>query len=178
MNNTFPIARATHGSGWIVALEIGLVAALSVGALLLAIFSGPAVIFWIVAAVLVAIGLLTGYTAYSIHNLRVEVNPREVCIRGDLYGRGIPIEKLQPEKARVVDLRKEPELKPVLRTNGIGLPGYQVGWFRLKDGEKALLYMTDESEVTYLPTTEGYALLLSMENAEEFLEALRQPARI
>jgi hypothetical protein len=65
----------------------------------------------------------------------------------------------------------------VLRTNGIGLPGYQVGWFRLKNGETALLYVTDESTVTYLPTTEHDVLLLSVENAEAFLQALREPTR-
>ena len=63
----------------------------------------------------------------------------------------------------------------VLGTNGIGLPGYQVGRFRLKNGEKALLYVTDESTGTYLPTTERDVLLLSVESAEAFLQALRKP---
>jgi len=175
MNRTFPIARAARGSGWIVAL-IGLVVAGLMGALHIAIFSGPALVFGIVAALLIAVALLAGYTAYSMRNPCVEIHSRELRVRGDLYGRSIAIEKLQPEKARIVDLREEAELKPVLRANGIGVPGYQVGWFRLNNGEKALLYMTDESKVTCLPTTESYALLLSVESAEEFLEALRQPS--
>jgi hypothetical protein len=52
-----------------------------------------------------------------------------------------------------------------------------VGWFRLKNGETALLYVTDESTVTYLPTTEHDVLLLSVENADAFLQALREPTR-
>jgi hypothetical protein len=174
MKSAFPIARAQSGSTWMVALSA---TAILASGFLLVLFREPALEFWIVGILLVAVVLLAGYTAYSMHNLRVEIGSREMRLRGDLYGRTIPTDKLQLEKARIVDLRNEPELQPVLRTNGIGLPGYQVGWFRLKNGETALLYVTDESTVTYLPTTEHDVLLLSVENAEAFLQALREPTR-
>ena len=35
------------------------------------------------------------------------------------------------------------QLRPGLRTMGTGLPGYRAGWFRLRNGEKALLYLTE-----------------------------------
>ncbi len=58
------------------------------------------------------------------------------------------------------------------RTNGAGLPGYQAGWFRLQSGEKALVFVTDLERVVYVPTNEGYSLLLSVEEPDEFLDAL------
>ena len=65
-----------------------------------------------------------------------------------------------------------PELLPARRTMGTGLPGYQSGWFRLKNGEKALLYLTDRTKAVYVPTTEGYGLLLSPDDPDGFLGAL------
>jgi hypothetical protein len=55
---------------------------------------------------------------------------------------------------------------------GTGLPGYQAGWFRLRNGEKALVYLTDRRRAVYVPTTAGYDVLLSPEDPDGFLRAL------
>jgi hypothetical protein len=62
---------------------------------------------------------------------------------------------------------------PARRTVGTGLPGYRAGWFRLRNGEKALLYLTDTSRAVYIPTTAGYSVLLSPAQPDEFVSALR-----
>jgi hypothetical protein len=49
----------------------------------------------------------------------------------------------------------------------------QVGWFRLRNGEQALLYLTDTSRAVYVPTTAGYSVLLSPQEPDEFLAAVR-----
>lgn len=56
---------------------------------------------------------------------------------------------------------------------GTGLPGYQSGWFRLANGERALLYLTDRSKAVHVPTTLGYSLLLSPDDPDAFLSALK-----
>jgi hypothetical protein len=53
----------------------------------------------------------------------------------------------------------EPAYQPVGRTNGVGLPNYHGGWFRLANGSKALGFLTDESRSVLVPTDEGYTLL-------------------
>ncbi len=53
------------------------------------------------------------------------------------------------------------------------MPGYRAGWFRLANGEKALLYVTDPHKVAYVPTRAGYSLLLSVDRPTEFVERLR-----
>ncbi len=58
------------------------------------------------------------------------------------------------------------------RTMGTGLPGYGAGWFRLRNGEKALAYVTAPSRIAYVPTSDGYSLLLSLEAPDAFLRAL------
>jgi hypothetical protein len=52
------------------------------------------------------------------------------------------------------------------------MPGYRSGWFRLANGEKALVYVTDTRRVVHVPTTAGYSLLLSVAEADQFVERL------
>lgn len=56
---------------------------------------------------------------------------------------------------------------------GTGLRAFAAGWFRLRGGEKALIYLTDRHSVLYVPTLDGYSLLLSSSEPERFLAALR-----
>jgi hypothetical protein len=55
---------------------------------------------------------------------------------------------------------------------GTGMPGYQAGWFRLRNGDKALLYLTDRSKAVYVQTTEGYGVVVSPSEPDKFLSAL------
>ena len=54
--------------------------------------------------------------------------------------------------------------------------GYAGGWWRLASGEKSLLYLTAPDRVAYVPTTEGFSLLLSVSDPERFVEQLRRVA--
>ncbi len=108
---------------------------------------------------------------------RYELSPAGLALRGDLYGRGvIPASTIRGGAARILDLDQEPEYKPRWRTFGTGLPGYKAGWFRLRNGEKALLSLTDTHRAVYIPTREGYALLLSPAQPDSFLASLRRVA--
>ena len=106
-----------------------------------------------------------------------ELSPTTLRIRGTLYGRRIPRTVLTPEAARAADPRTEPTLKPIVRTNGIGLPGYGAGWFRLASGERALAFLTDPDRIIYVPTRAGYSLLLSVDDPSGFLATLRDGER-
>ena len=130
---------------------------------------------WLVLLVLLPLALAVGTGAlFWPRTLRVEVTADAVTIRGSIYGRSVPRSELNLDQARAVDLEREPDLKPRLRTNGIGLPNYRVGWFRLRDRERALCFLTRTDRVLYLPTTQSYALLVSAENPDALLVALRR----
>ncbi len=73
-----------------------------------------------------------------------------------------------------MDIGLEPNLAPVIRTFGTGLPGHSTGWYRLRNGEKALLYLTDHSHAVYVPTTAGYAVLVSPKDPARFLAQLQK----
>ena len=121
--------------------------------------------------VCLVVGLL-GLAMLSSRNARFEISPAGLRLRGDLYGRLIPIEQLRGASATRVDFNATPELTPARRTFGTGLPGYRSGWFRLRNGERALVYLTDDTRAVYVPTTAGYSVVLSPYEPDRFLSAL------
>jgi hypothetical protein len=116
---------------------------------------------------------LVGVSVRGSRTATFELSPAGLRLRGDLYGRKLPASELRGGPARVVDLEQDRALHPRRRTMGTALPGYRAGWFRLANGEKALLYVTDPHRVVYVPTRAGYSLLLSVDRPAEFVERLR-----
>jgi hypothetical protein len=130
-----------------------------------------------IALVLFAAAASLLVTALGSRRARYELSPAGISLRGDLYGRRlIPASDLRGGAARIVDLDREPELSPQWRTMGTGLPGYKAGWFRLRNGEKALVSLTNLQHAVYLPTTRGFVLLLSPAQPDRFLAAVRRAA--
>ncbi len=146
MSQVFPIVPASSKT----LLSIGIFAVLMLGLLCLSLF-----------------------IAYSSQQVKFEINEQQLSITGDLYGRTIPLTSLVIDEAKVIKLDKSSPYRPRWRTNGIGLPGYQSGWFKLKNGEKALLFVTESNQVVYVPTIEGYSLLMSVKQPQEFLQLLK-----
>jgi hypothetical protein len=134
---------------------------------------------WLIAGVCALLLILffgLAYTGYSARNSRIEVGERDVRLVGDFWARSIPIHAIQLEHAAILDLTRSSEYAPARRTFGTGLPGYASGWFRLRNGEKALAYLTHRESVVYLPTALGYSLLLSADRPQELLAVLRSRA--
>lgn len=129
----------------------------------------PAIICLLLVAVLMALA----FTAYSSRNSRIEIDVDRIKLVGDFWGREIPFNLLDVSGARILDLNRDSQYAPKRRTFGTGLPGYASGWFRLRSGDKALVYLTRRNKVVYVPTSDGYSLLLSIEQPERFIESLR-----
>lgn len=128
----------------------------------------------VVAVLLVGVLALLGWMAASSKRVELLVEPGALVIRGGPYGRRLPLADLDLERARAVDLTAERELQARWKTNGAALPGLQQGWFRLRDKGKALLFVTDRTRVLHVPTTEGWALQVSVEDPGALLAALRK----
>jgi hypothetical protein len=129
-----------------------------------------------VALLLIAVMLLLLTTVRGGHASRFEISDQGLRLRGDLWGRRIPASAIKGPEVRLVDLGASPELAPSWRTAGTALVSYNSGWFRLKNGEKALLYLTDRHSVAYIPTTLGYSLLLSPQDADRFVSRVKEIA--
>ena len=115
-----------------------------------------------------------GLIASGLNTPKLEITGAGLRLSGELYGRFISTSELRLEQSRLVDIGLEPNLAPVIRTFGTGLPGYNTGWYRLRNGEKALLYLTNRSQAVYIPTTAGYVVLVSPKDPAGFLARLQK----
>ena len=82
--------------------------------------------FIFISAISILLILLLGFFAfigYSVRNTKFEVSEQGLQIKGSLYGRFIPKENLVDEEVKIINLNRQKEYQPKLRTNGIGLPG-------------------------------------------------------
>ncbi len=119
---------------------------------------------------------LFGWIAWYSSRSAVSVQDGALVLRVPIYGRSIPVERIDLERAAIVSLDRSFPRRPTSRTNGLGIPGYSVGWFRLADGSKALLAVTSRDRVVELPTNEGFSVLVSPADPEGFLARLRAAA--
>ena len=130
--------------------------------------------FAIISLILVGVLLLMVWLAWSMQHVRFTVSNEGLRLQGDLYGRLIPIKSLKLDEAVVTNLNTDKEHQPKWRTMGTALPGYAAGWFKLRNGEKALLFVTDKTRVARIPTTEGYTVMLSVNEPAALIDSLRQ----
>lgn len=101
---------------------------------------------------------------------------RRLRVKATYYTREAPLAEFDLAAARVVDLREHTEFKPLLKTNGFALPGFQAGHFRLRDRRKAFCLVTDPSRVLVLPHADGRLWLLGLEHPQAVLDIFRRAA--
>lgn len=108
------------------------------------------------------------------HHMQLDAAGVEVATT--FYRRRVDASELDLHAARVVDLDERPELRPGLKTNGVGFPGFASGWYRLRGGGKALVAIAGGPRVLWLPTRKGYGLLLQPPQPQALLDRLRAMA--
>lgn len=125
---------------------------------------------------LVVIGLVL---AMSLRRRRIAIEGRELVVAASFYTRRIHLDALDLAKARIVDLDEHTELRPILKTNGYGLPGFRAGHYRLRNLGKAFCLITDLNRALMLPQRDGkLTWLLKPEKPQILLERLRELAAI
>ena len=105
---------------------------------------------------------------------QVAFDGKQLRVKATYYSRQSPLSDFRLDQARVVDTREHTEFKPMLKTNGFGLPGYWAGHFMLRDKRKAFCLVTDVSKVLALPHADGRVWLLSFEHPQAVLDILRR----
>lgn len=135
--------------------------------------------FWLLALIGITVFCLLIFMAilgWSSQNMHCSLSVEGLQLSGGFYGRFVPMNLLDVERASMTDLRVDPGSQPKARTQGFGLPGQTHGWFKLRNGQRALMFVTDPSRVVKLPTRDGYILMLSISNGEHFIRRLRNAA--
>lgn len=123
-------------------------------------------------SVMVPLALMFGWFLYLQGRSTVTLSTDALTLDVPWYGKTIKRSDLRVEDARIVNSDDE-EWGLKWRTNGIGLPGYSVGWFSTKGGHKVLAAKTSSATVL-LPTINSYSLLVTLSDTEGFLKSLQE----
>ena len=104
---------------------------------------------------------------------RLHVDAKRIEIVSTFYRRNLSLDALRLAEARVVDLDERTDLRPGLKSNAMATPGFRSGSFRLRNRDKAFVAMADGPRVVWIPTTEGYGLMLEVDQPQALLDRLR-----
>lgn len=112
----------------------------------------------------------------ALRRHRIVLADGAIDIATSFYRRRLAIPELRLDEARAIDLDERTEFKPMLKTNGVSMPGFRSGWFRLRNRDRALVATAGGKRVAWIPTRAGYGLLLQPRNPQALLDALRKMA--
>lgn len=124
-----------------------------------AVLMAAALVFVVISFVFVQMALV-----------KARITDNSLVIGGGLYQVRLPLRDVFPSEAAFAQNGGVPKLS--WRTNGIGMPGLSLGWFRTSDGEKVFGAVTDPKRALRLPTSLGYDIIVSPRDPQQFLADL------
>ena len=114
----------------------------------------------------------------SLRRLLVSFDGQILELRVAWYRLRLTVAEIDVANTRIVNLDEQTELRPALKTNAFSLPGYEAGYFRLRDWRrKAFLMLTSRQRVLVLPLHDHRTVLLSLRQPQKLIDALRAAAR-
>lgn len=168
------VPASPRAQAWAFALVVGLPLVL-VGATELAGGNGDAggIAWHAIGGVSAFCFALWGALAFLLRRHRLRLGADGLEVATTFYRRHFALSALDLGAARVVDLGERPEFRPMLRTNGVSIPGFRSGWFRLRSGSRCLVATAGGQRLLWIPTAAGHDLLLQPGDPRALLEALR-----
>lgn len=173
-----PLARARR---WLGLLAFASPVAAVALATVFAVRAEPALArngsLFVLALVAGSSGLVWWWLDRRIRRVGARIDGDRLCIDCGI-GRGdFALADLAAHGLEEIELAKHPRYRPRLRTWGIGLPGLSSGWFRLRNGDKALCILTDRRKASMLRATDGTRILLSLADPRPLRESLERSLR-
>lgn len=128
------------------------------------------IIIYVLGLFIIFLGIFIFVLMISAKHYSLEVNNQKIIIKSLFYNTNIALSDIETDKVKKINLN-ESYIKINARLNGIGLPGLLVGWFSSSEG-RLKLYVSDKSEVLYIPTKLQYSILFSTKKADEIINCL------
>jgi Bacterial PH domain len=127
---------------------------------------------WAMALILIVGPAIVLISLKGVRNPVLELDSHGIGLQVSFINKRWPLAEINSETARTVDLQSQQELRPKWKLWGAAMPGLSSGLFKLNNGEKAHVYLTNRQKVVYIPTQNG-PILLSLERPKDFLAALQ-----
>ncbi len=153
--------------GWLLAILgialVGITVAVTLGNTYGSHLHAPVNVFLAPAIILLVLLLIV----WSLRRASVRVDQGMLIVNTGVGSKRVALADLRAHGLSVIDLHERTELRPIVRLWGTGLPGFAGGWFRLRNGEKAVCLLLDRSRVCYLRSdAHKLSLLLSLQHPE------------
>lgn len=124
--------------------------------------------------ILLFILFLILFAFFSSKNAKFLINENTLEIKASVYSRRILLNEIKRDEVKLLNLMEDSSWSIKWRTNGIGLLGYNEGWYTLKNGQKGLLFLTSKEKVVLIPTIHNYFIMISPKDPIDFIQALKQ----
>lgn len=134
--------------------------------------------WWVLALVVTSSALMWWWLARRLARVGASIEHGQLRIDCGIGGGRFALADLAAKGVREIEFGKLGELRPILRTWGIGMPGLSSGWFRLRNGDKALCLLTDRRKPCVLQARDGTRILLSLADPRVLRAALDQSSRV
>ena len=131
-----------------------------------------AIVSQIILVIMFLLILFLAILFFSASNYKLILNNGRIQINSVFYSTDISLEDVDIKNVKVINLN-ESNKKISIRTNGLSLPGMQIGWFR-GDGNKYKLYVTDKTKVVVIPVKNKYEILFSSNDAEKIADGIKK----
>jgi len=153
-----------RGRTWVLALALGVPTVVIAAGIGITLVRGAPVQPALLAGVFaIGVGMIaTLWILRALKRISVSMDATTLVVDCGIVTRRFPLATLRAGGLGVVNLAERTELRPILRTWGIGMPGLSSGRFRLRNGEKALCVLTGRERVTVLRADDGTSVLLSL----------------
>jgi hypothetical protein len=156
----------------------------AVAVLLLAAASclSPALILWFAPGIPVTLLLVVSVIALSLAALFlwfatsqqrscIVVTTDSVALEIPVYGRSIALDRVIPQSPIRLTAKDPKGYRLRWRTNGLSVPGYQLGWFRTEGEGRVLAAITGDDLVAF-KTIDGFSIIVSPQDSEGLIATL------
>lgn len=124
---------------------------------------------WMVLAISICVGV--GLLA-QIGAVGASIDGGALSVGGGLYKVSVEGTAIRKEEVRAIsELERAQFLN--FRTNGVGMPGLALGWFKSRDQKRYFALATGDQPIL-VPTTLGYDIVVSPSDGEGFMAAVRE----
>jgi hypothetical protein len=162
-----PISRGTYALLWIAVMT----------------FIIPVAVLWltptpplgmavVMTPVLVGLAGLFGWFAVMQRRSTIVVTERDVILNITLYGRTIARDHLVVDSITKATMKNPGPHRLAMRTNGLSVPGYQLGWFTTQGVGRVLAAISDNDLVVWR-TRDNYGVVVSVQDSDGLIAALR-----
>ncbi|ABZ75008.1 conserved hypothetical protein [Shewanella halifaxensis HAW-EB4] len=166
MPQVYALAPLTSGGYWSF---IALLAIL-VGLLTFIYFSTLPEISKIISFGLLLLTLFAfSWVFYKADDSKLIIGDDTLTLDVPFYAITLPLAEVKIKEIQRLDWQRDPDLKLESRHNGVGMAGYQLGWFKLSNKQKAFVAMSEEQNLVMIPTLRGYRIILSLQEPDRLL---------